>query len=502
MEPPASPRYTQDMASSPQPTPRVFLSYTAQDLVEHATVAAKVVRRMEWVVVDHRDWSARGLPALQWCRQKVRSCQVLVVLVAHRYGWVPSREEGGDGERSVVWLEVEEARAHGIPVLPLLVDESAPWPPPHMEGLKDPVAGEQVNKLKRILAQSIRATFSTPESLEAPLLQALVEVKDRLRAPPPAPSAAAGASADGLTRYRRRVEEQNRHLELLGLGDQLHVRLPIGEAYVTLRATLPMALQRMETPGTFKGAHWEEHADGVKRDLPLHEVFQEAAQRALPGVVLLGDPGCGKTTAARHLAWRCADPTQGPASLGLPRDMLPVFLRLRRLGEARLSEGLEGFLVQELQTVHLSDHQGLGRRLYRHARLLWILDGLDEVADPATRARVSRWIDEAARFALVLREVEKRSKSLASYLRHLPVRCPQPETFEILLPPGSGTGVFDVESPEVKRELEEAARVAVGGSVRFTFHREAKTGGSGSSGEKDLPPIVRRTRELFEGDLL
>src|SRR5262249_6181970 len=36
-------------------------------------------------------------------------------------------ERGGDGERSITWLEVEAARAAGRPVLAFLVDPSAPW---------------------------------------------------------------------------------------------------------------------------------------------------------------------------------------------------------------------------------------------------------------------------------------------------------------------------------------------------------------------------------------
>jgi formylglycine-generating enzyme required for sulfatase activity len=384
-------------AATPAPPPdaplRVFISYTAQDLVEHAKAAVAAVRRLEWVAVDHRDWSAVGRPSLDWCREKVRSCQVLVVLVAHRYGWVPSRDEGGDGERSVTWLEVEEARAHGIEVLPFLVDEDTPWPP-KLTDFRDPVAMDRLTRFKEILSQNIRASFTTPESVEALVYQALADLRERHRASPQPPPVPTGGAADLRTTYRRRVEEQHRCIELLGLGDQLHVRLPIDEAYVTLRATLPMALERVPNPGKHRSDAFE-GCDEVERDVSLPEVFYKAAEHDRIGVALLGDPGCGKTTAAQHIAWRCADPTQGPESLGLPAGMVPVLLRLRRLRD--LSQGLEGFLVQELGNVHLSDQADLGHQLYRGGRLLWILDGLDEVADAKTRARVSRWIDEAAR---------------------------------------------------------------------------------------------------------
>ena len=74
---------------------RVFVSYTAEDLIEHANVAIRAVQRCEinqpgrWIAVDHRTFAANGEPALEACRKQVRECDVLVVLVAHRYGWVP-----------------------------------------------------------------------------------------------------------------------------------------------------------------------------------------------------------------------------------------------------------------------------------------------------------------------------------------------------------------------------------------------------------------------------
>ena len=51
----------------------------------------------------------------------------LVVIVAHRYGFVPPVELGGDGVKSITRLEVEAALAAGKPVFAFLIDEKAPW---------------------------------------------------------------------------------------------------------------------------------------------------------------------------------------------------------------------------------------------------------------------------------------------------------------------------------------------------------------------------------------
>src|ERR1043165_2824891 len=108
--------------------PRVFISYTGEDLKAHADTVADVVRALEWIAVDHRDWAATGQPSVEECMRHVGRCNVLVVLVAQRYGWVPTAEEGGDGERSITWMEVAHARSLGLPVLPFLLEEGASWP--------------------------------------------------------------------------------------------------------------------------------------------------------------------------------------------------------------------------------------------------------------------------------------------------------------------------------------------------------------------------------------
>lgn len=103
---------------------RVFLSYTAKDLGAHAIAAKQAAELGGWEVVDHRDWAPNGRPSVSECMKQVDSCDALIVLSGGRYGWVPTKAEGGDGRRSITWLEVARARSRGIAVIPLLLDES------------------------------------------------------------------------------------------------------------------------------------------------------------------------------------------------------------------------------------------------------------------------------------------------------------------------------------------------------------------------------------------
>ena len=43
------------------------------------------------------------------CMEKVAPCDVLVVIVAHRYGWVPPDQPRPE-DKSITWLECERAQ--------------------------------------------------------------------------------------------------------------------------------------------------------------------------------------------------------------------------------------------------------------------------------------------------------------------------------------------------------------------------------------------------------
>ena len=127
-------------------------------------------------------------------------------------------------------------------------------------------------------------------------------------------------------------------------------------------------------------------------DLSLPDAFVQAEKRKRRGIVILGDPGSGKTTHLKRLLLCCL--RKGPESIGLPKGMLPVFLPLRDLQD--LESGLAVFIQEQLDNPHLSTPPRFGERLLKRGNLLLLLDGLDEVADPAHRKKVSQWIGDAA----------------------------------------------------------------------------------------------------------
>jgi 8-oxo-dGTP pyrophosphatase MutT (NUDIX family) len=89
-----------------QGTLRVFISSTSEDLTPYRAVAREAAERAGFLCVGMEAFAAQGEhPAYEKCIQLVGNCAVLVVIVAHRYGWTPP----GKAE-SITWLECKEAQ--------------------------------------------------------------------------------------------------------------------------------------------------------------------------------------------------------------------------------------------------------------------------------------------------------------------------------------------------------------------------------------------------------
>ena len=159
---------------------RIFVSYTAEDLAAHADVVLSVLRKLQVIAVDHRDSGATGEPSVEWCMREIDKAHVVIVLLAHRYGWIPTADDGGDGEASITRLEVARARAEGKIILPYLVDEFTPWPPSRIEALQNPAILPQLNAFRTELTRSVAAFFTGPESLDGPVSRDVPRALERL----------------------------------------------------------------------------------------------------------------------------------------------------------------------------------------------------------------------------------------------------------------------------------------------------------------------------------
>jgi hypothetical protein len=184
------------VASDPSTTtPRVFISYTGEDLKAHAEQVSRTLQALDVLVVDHKVPSSIGQRSVEWCLRQIDRCDIVIVLVAHRYGWVPSVDEGGDGETSITWLEVRHARLRRKVVLPYLVEPDAAWRADHIEALSDTSVLPRLLAFKADLGQYMAGFFNLPASLDGPVSRNVRSAVDDLRrqAGPAPVDAGAGA---------------------------------------------------------------------------------------------------------------------------------------------------------------------------------------------------------------------------------------------------------------------------------------------------------------------
>src|SRR6185503_16634677 len=85
-----------------------------------------LILSQEWLPIMMEHFGAEPEATVAACVRKVESCDLLILLVAHRRGWVPSRAQGGDDMRSATVFELDAARRSNIPVRAILANEH--WP--------------------------------------------------------------------------------------------------------------------------------------------------------------------------------------------------------------------------------------------------------------------------------------------------------------------------------------------------------------------------------------
>lgn len=131
----------------------------------------------------------------------------------------------------------------------------------------------------------------------------------------------------------------------------------------------------------------------LERRTPFEEQMLLADARTVdqlfdhPRLLLVGAPGAGKSALTRWLLLKLCVP--GERVEGLSADLVPVRIELRRFDEEHRRAGA-GFTFFDHVAREQVDRQGPLtadhlRTLAEQGRVLWLFDGLDEVADPERR---------------------------------------------------------------------------------------------------------------------
>ena len=141
---------------------------------------------------------SRGdVPSYPECMRRADEADVIVVLGAHWYGWVPEDQpagEDGPGRKSITWLEAERAWASGKEVLGFVVETDVKaWPhKTEMDVLTDYSAPDYQSKsaeyprrmallaqFKKEISRYQRNSFRSEDDLAAKVTPSLSDWRER-----------------------------------------------------------------------------------------------------------------------------------------------------------------------------------------------------------------------------------------------------------------------------------------------------------------------------------
>ncbi|MBL8696608.1 MAG: SUMF1/EgtB/PvdO family nonheme iron enzyme [Planctomycetes bacterium] len=392
----------------------VFLSSTYRDQRDRREKLFKVILDAGLHPLGMEQFKGIDQLPLDESLEHARKCDLYLGVVAWRYGFV-SKEHG----KSFTELEYLEAfKIEGKTRLVFVVDDDVPRSRMEEDTDTDNLDRHALQRLLDGFKARLRADamgvrpFEKDEDLLSKVGIALSKWAEKQRArdaqagravvaasPHHSSSPQLAPSESLLPNYLAAARDQFSRIELIGFpargsdGKVRRAHLKLSDLYVSLRARWTHRASFDKREALDKAREAERSDENLTLLTALHESIRQGHR----GLVIVGDPGAGKTTHLRRLALWCA--SGETAVLHLPDGTIPLFLPLRFLESPDLAaperdaRSLLPFLAREVGKLVPGATAAEVERLLTTNPTLLLFDGLDEVPS-AARARIARAIEK------------------------------------------------------------------------------------------------------------
>jgi hypothetical protein len=160
---------------------RVYVGSTYSDLKDYRRAVIEALQRLDDVVVSGLEYfAAADVPPLDRCIAEVHKSDVYLLILGHRYGFVPENHS-----RSITELEFEEARKQNKPVMAFILSDDVPVRRSSIE--TDPNLVAQLEAFKNRVRSTGVSSFQSPEDLATRTILTLRNFQAGTSRPPSIP---------------------------------------------------------------------------------------------------------------------------------------------------------------------------------------------------------------------------------------------------------------------------------------------------------------------------
>lgn len=228
-----------DVKAKPD-VPKVFVSSTYLDNQDRRKIVEDAITMAGMLWHGMEIFTASTRPTVEECLRYVQEADLLVGIIAWRYGWEP------EGKQSITEMEYDAAKER----LMFQLDPSLPVNPDH-DFDPGPERWDKQKKLdafKQRMAKDQMPTLFNETTLQAKVLQALQEWRAK-REPegeedrPPhdaTPTPVDNELEAEIQLYREKADSLHAGLPVAGFVTQLKVAIDIEDIYVPLRAMVDL----------------------------------------------------------------------------------------------------------------------------------------------------------------------------------------------------------------------------------------------------------------------